>query len=465
MSLRDEIAADCLQWWVNKQIKGGRLRFASEKKVVPKINENGISTLQWSGSQVVWYGSAKSSRMRFSSLNLETFDIHRRAIIKTDGSFVATARMTAHDLESSAWVRFLLTKLLKAVLDEIDQSPIQRQLAAFSTKIIQHGRIRLDATADDGLRFAVSFRLDIESENIVLRSPELELTPGIYSPRLTGGVALPAPMIESFAALYLSTIAVDLSRSACRLSKLGYNNYALEATLVSNTVSAAKHEQDRLYFLRRRKAIPRNQYKTKFQQNTTLGMNAATALAIAKSSFSTPKNYRRPIITEWRVDKTTLAAMLTGNAMHPLRHSYVVGDEWPWVLNPRNRPKKRVTVAFCILSAALNILAAADACNLAFRATAHRLWLSIVKSPVHWIVKHGKRCWRIATIPFRLISRAGSSAIAQLTKSRTHKFYLHRRRPQTTQNLPTSLFLEKRNHQSPYITNQQQGGRTSTTNT
>ena len=380
-SFRSSFASACAQRWLGSAVSRGQVAYGSADVQVTDDLVVGVK-----GSNVTWYGNDVSPLLQLSSVDVEWASPHKRALSRgRKGGFKATVTLSARDLESSSWIKDVLGKLLVKLINEIDPS---KSLESFRATIGDDTTLRLHATCTDGLEFSVTSKFQAENGAATLRDPMLifDDPTSFHRPSIAGGMLVPAPVIERLGSLYLSTVALDATRGHVRLDDITVvtsKRKKLQFTFVSGPSSAAVLEKHGLYFQRRR-------------QDHTAAKSSRREPDVTVSS-EPPLTKRPPqrMTTEWRVDRESLEAAFTGSAPHPLRHTYVLGDQWPWILNPRNSAPLKVSAAFAVLGVTLSALAVPETAARAVVAGTQRS-LRIAKT-VYF--RFGRRLIKVTTSP------------------------------------------------------------------
>mmetsp|Transcript_36915 Transcript_36915/g.118327 ORF Transcript_36915/g.118327 Transcript_36915/m.118327 type:complete len:462 (-) Transcript_36915:3367-4752(-) len=377
-SLRSGFASACAERWLGSAVSRGKVAYSTASVAVQGRSDFVVGV---SGSNVSWYGEHAEPRLSLSRVDLEVSSPHRRVLSRgRKGGFRATVSLSSRDVEQSAWIRQGLRRLLKRVLREIDPS---KKLESFGVKF-EDSKVRLDAQAQD-LKFSITSRLEAENGAATLREPTVELWGGLPFYK-RGNMLLPAPVVERLGSLYLSTVALDASRGNCKLTKVRIpkRRKCVEFTVVSGPPPSA----------------------TVLEKHNT-GM----------SRHKEKKRQRRT--TEWRVDKESLETMFAGDAPHPLRHTYNLGEQWPWIVNPRNSAPLRVSAAFAVLALTLSAIAVPET---ALRA----VLLFGKKCRASGLVKFGHRFLKIATWPIASAIVVAGRSILDVASLFTPNVSVHR---------------------------------------
>lgn len=360
-------AESCASRWLLDSEKRGKLSFDEVKVTTPDEEE---IVLGLRGSKVTWLGDAMSPRLSFTEVDLEMSSPHSRALSKgRKGAFRVTIKVSARDIEKSAWVRKFLENLLTKIFRVLDSSS-ERKLEKFEARFKDDDTVVLEALANDGLGFSIKSKIDVEDGAATFRDPLLKINsrPFLLRPSVAGGAPLPFGIIEYLGSAYLSTVSVDASRGNCRLSNIKTNGSLLELTLTSGPSSQANAEKNVLFFRRRKKHFDMAKQNMnhlllarKQQKRKTTHLFGGEGPPLEKKTKEVPSPTSSVLTTEWRVDWKSLEATFAGDAAHPLRHNYVLGDKWPWLLNPQNAAPLPVYAAFAFLAFSLSALALPDA--------------------------------------------------------------------------------------------------------
>ena len=378
-TIRSRFTEFCVRGWVREQVARSRLRaeaYSVEAAAPERCSFDGAvggrrrrstvcaDVIQWRGENVSWFGlepvldddggGACLPKLKLSALKAEITNLHTRVLTRgRRGSLRATATISGRDVDDSTWVRGLLDRVVRRVLEPFDDAEELLGAVDFETTVQSDAetgepRVRMAGTTGDGNKFSVSLRLVAENGALALRAPIVFLD-GRRTLKLNG-LPLPATVVENIASVYLSTVAVDASASSgsafavadvCRSTD---RDDAVQVTLVS---SAASQAAMRRAADKRRKA------------------EAALGVAAPPPSGASGKK------PEWRLQ---MESLLKG-AAPPLRHTFVVGERLPWIFNPRTQAPFGVTCTFAVLSLLFKVTAVPD--NI-FRGIGN------LKRGIHW---------------------------------------------------------------------------------
>ena len=87
------------------------------------------------------------------------------------------------------------------------------------------------------------------------------------------------------------------------------------------------------------------------RRRTESALGVATSLDAANAAKPNAKGG-----PEWRMHLNSIVQ----GAAHPLRHTFVVGETLPWILNPRTKAPFGVTCTFALLSLIFSVTAVPD---------------------------------------------------------------------------------------------------------
>lgn len=348
-TLRSRFTEFCVRGWVREQRARKRLEFASsdiESAAPARCDFAGASNegdkeevgsacsevITWTGSEMKWWGYERGDepKLQLQRLEAQLTNLHRRVLTRgRRGSVRATLRLGGADVDGSLWIRNFLTRIVKRILSEVEGYADAR--VAFRTSVASDPtgapRVRLDGTTADGVGFVCSFLLAAEHGALVLRAPEVFLQGRpTFKLRRAGSIAVPAAVLEDLGRLYLSTVAVDASaQSGAAFAVMEVRLADADSVEVEVVSSAASRA----------------------------AMRRIARQHVAGGPSASSKQTKLP---EWRLH---LGQMFRG-AAHPVRHTFVVGERLPWLLNPRSAAPVAVVWVFQTLSWAFAVAAVPD---------------------------------------------------------------------------------------------------------